>query len=85
MYTQTSHTVITATPSPYSYLLLRDDLEDAFSEVAIEEHFNNIQALVTERIADLGKPYVVATDAHEKELHFMLDALIQAKRSLDDT
>lgn len=83
------------TLSPYQFVskscptevvsLLRDDTGwEEFNEQDLYTHFNNIHTLFLQRIATLSSDFNSVSLYEEKELHFMLDALIQSKRLLQD-
>ena len=81
MYTLSSRQYVIPAESPGHVGLLRDHNRwENFSEKDAPEHFANIYALFLTRVRSLSNDLVYLSAYEEKELRFMLDALIKAKR-----
>ena len=71
-------------PSQTGLLCDQCDKED-FTKEELTEHFKNIHALFVGKIGALKSSFHVLTIDEEKELHFILDALLQSKQLLQDS
>ena len=82
--TKKNQYVISSSPlSPYTLFCDREQWE-TFGEDDLADHFEAIQALLLERITQLQDSLHILLPHEEKELQFMLEALMQAKRTLQD-
>jgi hypothetical protein len=86
MYTLTpSLSVVHEGSSPSSFAILRDCSSwEHFGENKAPSHFCNIHAFLMQRIEQLHKDDHYMTEDEENELRFILDALIQSKRLLQE-
>lgn len=86
MYTleRKSYAVSSGAPSPF-YMLYDAPSWEAFSEADLEEHFDNIHALFLDRITELQDPLHTLSLYEERELLFMLEALVQVKKMLQES
>jgi hypothetical protein len=86
MYTQTpTFTIIHDGSTQATFDILRDCSSwEHFGENQVPSHFCNIHAFFMQRIEQLHKDTHYMTEEEEKELQFILDALIQSKRMLQD-
>lgn len=72
------------TISPYTNLLMRDSITwEKFDDKDMLEHYENIHALYTDRISELENPRARLSEYEERELLFMLESLLQAKRYIE--
>lgn len=75
----------TYTISPYTHCLLHDRADwEHFSESDVRKHFENIHALLLDRLSTVGNDLHVVTPDEEKELQFMLEAMLQVKQYVQE-
>lgn len=83
MYTISDHSIIV---SPYNNELIARDHHkwEDFSDADMKEHLANIHAFFLDRITGLADDNYYLRTTDEKELSFMLDALLQTKRYVQE-
>ena len=65
-------------------LFFRDEYQDDFDREELTKHFKNVHSLLTTKVSTLADGTTSISHEEEKELHLIIDALIQTKRLLED-
>lgn len=65
-------------------VLAADSPWEMFDEQKLQSYFENGQRIFLSRLGELGDPSHSLTSRKEKELRFMLEALIAAKKTLEE-
>lgn len=57
---------------------------ETFSDADVATHFQNIHAMLLDRLVMIGNDLHVVTENEDKELQFMLETVLHAKRYVQD-